>query len=234
MRVRSRRSFLAAGVAALGGIGTFGWIRTRPTDDGALRPLRRALEINEQIWRNYFSSSHLAPAFPREMAGIPRENGGEGLRADFDPGSWKLNVLNTIHRESLEWTLDDVKALPRVEMVTELHCIEGWSQVVHWAGARFSSLVEKVGFDSRYVGMETPGGGYYVGLDMASAVHPQTLLCYEMNGRELTPEHGAPLRLATPVKYGIKNIKRIGTIRFTNTRPPDYWAEQGYDWYAGL
>ena len=48
------------------------------------------------------------------------------------------------------------------------------------------------------------------------------------------PEHGAPLRLATPVKYGIKNIKRIGTIRFTNTRPADYWAERGYDWYAGL
>jgi DMSO/TMAO reductase YedYZ molybdopterin-dependent catalytic subunit len=75
--------------------------------------------------------------------------------------------------------------------------------------------------------------GYYVGLDMASALHPQTLLVYEMEGRPLTPEHGAPLRLFTPVKYGIKSLKRIGTIRFTDERPPDFWAERGYDWYAG-
>ena len=84
-----------------------------------------------------------------------------------------------------------------------------------------------------YVGMVTPDGGYYVGLDMASALHPQTLLCYEMNGEPLTLEHGAPLRLAIPVKYGIKNIKRIGAITYASQRPADYWAEQGYDWYAG-
>jgi DMSO/TMAO reductase YedYZ molybdopterin-dependent catalytic subunit len=84
-----------------------------------------------------------------------------------------------------------------------------------------------------YVSLETPDRGYYVGLDRDSAMHPQTLLCYEMGGVSLSLEHGAPLRLAIPVKYGIKNIKRIGTIRFTDTRPPDYWAERGYDWYAG-
>jgi DMSO/TMAO reductase YedYZ molybdopterin-dependent catalytic subunit len=54
-----------------------------------------------------------------------------------------------------------------------------------------------------------------------------------MNGQSLTPEHGAPLRLVIPVKYGIKNLKQVGTIRFTDERPPDYWAERGYDWYAG-
>jgi DMSO/TMAO reductase YedYZ molybdopterin-dependent catalytic subunit len=68
---------------------------------------------------------------------------------------------------------------------------------------------------------------------MASALHPQTLLCYEMGGQPLTPDHGAPLRLVIPVKYGIKNLKQIGTIRFTDHRPADYWAERGYDWYAG-
>ena len=81
--------------------------------------------------------------------------------------------------------------------------------------------------------LETPDSSYYVGLDMASALHPQTLLCYEMGGAPLLPAHGAPLRLVIPVKYGIKNLKRIGTIRFTDVRPPDYWAERGYDWYAG-
>ena len=82
--------------------------------------------------------------------------------------------------------------------------------------------------------LETPDGDYYVGLDMASAMHPQTLLCYEMNGEALTSEHGAPLRLVIPVKYGVKNLKRIGKINFSDSRPRDYWAERGYDWYAGF
>ncbi len=86
----------------------------------------------------------------------------------------------------------------------------------------------------QYVGMETPDGEYYVGLDMESALHPQTLLAYEMNDKPLTEEHGAPLRLIIPVKYGIKNLKRIGSINFSNQRPRDYWAEQGYDYYSGL
>ena len=60
---------------------------------------------------------------------------------------------------------------------------------------------------------------YYAGLEMASALHPQTLLCYEMNGQPLTPEHGAPLRLVTPLKYGIKHLKRIGSIAFADSRP---------------
>src|SRR6267143_1311005 len=71
--------------------------------------------------------------------------------------------------------------------------------------------------------------GYFVGLDMQSAAHPQTLLAYELNGQPLTWQHGAPLRLAIPVKYRIKNIKRLGVIRYTNVRPADYWAERGYD-----
>lgn len=148
-------------------------------------------------------------------------------------------------------TLDDIRGLPRVEMTTELKCIEGWSTIVNWAGASFADFAARyqpptrgVGGGApdvrarpqelvRYVALETPDGGYYVGMDMASALHPQTLLCYEMNGRPLTPEHGAPLRLVTPVKYGIKHIKRIGRITFADERPGDFWAERGYDWYSG-
>jgi DMSO/TMAO reductase YedYZ molybdopterin-dependent catalytic subunit len=233
-RSSSRRSFLLAGMAGIGGAGAFQWLRTRPDDDGVPWPLRRVLEINEQVWRERFSE-RLAPAFSVDRARMPRENGREGLRQEFDADSWRLMVLDAAgETAAIEFTLDDIKSFPRVEMVTELCCIEGWSQVVQWAGARFSSLAERSGFHSRYVHLETPDRQYYVGLDIASAVHPQTLLCYEMCGRPLAPEHGAPLRLVTPIKYGIKNIKRIGTIRFTNTRPADYWAERGYDWYAGL
>ena len=146
-------------------------------------------------------------------------------------------------------TLDDIKALPRVEMTTELKCIEGWSVVVNWTGARFSDFINRFqpatgnGFTPDaanqpenllpFVSLVTPDGGYYVGMDMPSILHPQTLLAYEMNGQPLTLEHGAPLRLVTPTKYGIKQIKRIGRIAFTGERPADYWAERGYDWYSG-
>jgi DMSO/TMAO reductase YedYZ molybdopterin-dependent catalytic subunit len=131
-------------------------------------------------------------------------------------------------------TLDDIKALPRVEMITELKCIEGWSTITHWAGARFSDFAAKFSSSAtQYVSLITPDGGYFVGMDMQSMMHPQTLLCYEMNFAPLTVPHGAPLRLVTPTKYGIKNIKRIGRIIFTAERPKDFWAESGYDWYSG-
>jgi DMSO/TMAO reductase YedYZ molybdopterin-dependent catalytic subunit len=107
--------------------------------------------------------------------------------------------------------------------------------VVRWGGVRFRDFAARyVPTPADYVRLVTPDGDYYVGLDLASALHPQTLLCWEMNGEPLTPGHGAPLRLVIPAKYGIKNIKRIGLIEFTDERPADYWAERGYDWYAGL
>ena len=132
-------------------------------------------------------------------------------------------------------TLDEIKSLPRVEMTTELKCIEGWSIVVNWTGARFSDFAAKFAPPEsvQYVSLVTPDRGYYVGWDMPSILHPQTLLAYEMNGQPLTAIHGAPLRLVTTTKYGIKQIKRIGRITFTDQRPPDYWAERGYDWYSG-
>jgi DMSO/TMAO reductase YedYZ molybdopterin-dependent catalytic subunit len=71
-------------------------------------------------------------------------------------------------------------------------------------------------------------------LDMPSVMHPQTMLAYEVNEKALPMEHGAPLRLIIPVKYGIKNLKRIGSISFSDQRPRDYWAELGYDYYSGL
>jgi DMSO/TMAO reductase YedYZ molybdopterin-dependent catalytic subunit len=192
----------------------------------------------------------MAPTFDKSQVSPARFNGGEGLINRFDPADWSLQVENVYDEDGpLTLTLDDIKNLPRHEFTTQLCCIEGWSIIVTWAGAKFSDFAAKYmppsqGEDApsmespqdlvRYVYMETPDKGYYVGLDMQSMLHPQTLLCYEMNGKPLENEHGAPLRLVIPVKYGIKNIKRIGLIRYTNIRPADYWAEQGYDWYAGL
>jgi DMSO/TMAO reductase YedYZ molybdopterin-dependent catalytic subunit len=257
MRRLSRRGFLWSGAAVASGLAAFHWIDTRREDEGVPWPFRRVLEINEQIARDTLPPTHLAPTFSPQRVG-DRVNGDLGLSDDFDPETWELTITglatppkNTDEDEpALVLTLRDIKALPRREMVTELKCIEGWSEVVSWAGARLADLMARHPPATRsgdppdvskrpedlfgYVALATPDSGYYVGLEIESALHPQTLLCYEMNGKPLTAEHGAPLRLVIPVKYGIKNIKRIGTLRYTDTRPADYWAERGYDWYAGL
>jgi DMSO/TMAO reductase YedYZ molybdopterin-dependent catalytic subunit len=250
LRRLSRRGFALGGVAALSGVAGWGWLVTRSEEDGLPWPLRRALEWDERLARKGFRAARRSPEFPRAAARMPRVNGTIGLDPNLDLAKWRVQVVGSAGRGLPRWfTLDDIKALPRVETTTELRCIEGWSTVVHWAGARLTDLAAVTGLATRsgrppdpsgnaddlfsYTALETPDGQYYVGLDMASALHPQTLLCYEMGGQPLTADHGAPLRLVIPVKYGIKSLKQIGTIRFTDRRPADYWAERGYDWYAG-
>jgi len=248
MRRMSRRSFLWSIVAVGGTVGGVKWLSSRRLDSGVPWPFRRVLQTNEDIAREILAPRRLAPTFARSQIDPIRTNGLIGLD-DWDASEWILNVEGLASGETRQLVMKEIKALPRIEMITELKCIEGWSVVNHWAGARFSDFAALVGPATQsgqspdvkrkpddvleYVGLETPDGGYYVGLDTATALHPQTLLCYEMNGAPLLPENGAPLRLVTPLKYGIKNIKRIGTIRFAPQRPADYWAEQGYDWYAG-
>jgi Oxidoreductase molybdopterin binding domain len=137
-------------------------------------------------------------------------------------------------------TMSDILRLPRHELVTQFKCIEGWSQIVHWAGVRMADFLEeyppdfKSGKEPQFVYMETPDGDYYTAYDMKVCRHPQTLLVTEMMGAPLTQYHGAPLRLHMPTKYGYKQIKRIGLVSYNTERPDDYWTKLGYDWYAGL
>ena len=240
MFARSRRGFLVGGVAALTGI--FGW-RWMP-DETKAALLKRTFEFNERVSQIFYSPSRLATEFNESRVTIPaRFNGAEGLGEEVDAAAWRLNVVGLPGTKGdLILTLDDIKRLPRTEMITEFKCIEGWSTIVHWAGVRFSDFamnysgVVRPDELPKYVSLTTPDEKYFVGWDTPSILHPQTLLAYEMNGAPLANQHGAPLRLASPTKYGIKQIKRIGRIEFTDTRPRDFWAlpENGsYDWYAG-
>ena len=250
MRQKSRRSFLGWGAGLVAGTAAFRWLTTRRAVDGVPWPLRKTLEVNEQLARDYFSTRRPSPSFNPDQVGADRVNGDIGLDEDVDVATWKLEVQGLGSQdEPLMLGLDAIEKLPRTRMTTEFKCIEGWSVVVDWAGARFTDFMKAYPPEMRsedgfsldhpedlppYVSMATPDGGYYVGLDMESMLHPQTLLCYERNGARLSEEHGAPLRLVIPVKYGVKNIKRIGSIRYSTLRPADYWAERGYDWYVGL
>lgn len=239
MSRHTRRSFVIGGATALAGV--FGWRWMSDETRAAL--YRRSFEFNERVSQVFYRPTRLAPEFPPERISPRRVNGMEGLEGEIDPAAWRLAVGGLAgHTDDLLLTLDDIKALPRTEMTVELKCIEGWSVIVHWAGVRFSDFaaaVMRTDVANRpedlppYVSLTTPDQKYFVGWDMPSILHPQTLLAYEMNGEPLLPEHGAPLRLASVAKYGIKQIKRIGRIEFTSERPRDYWAESGYDWYSG-
>jgi len=234
-RRSTRRSFLTMGVTAAVGAGAWALLRSRAPLAGLPSPFRRALDANDKLAMAYFRPTRLTREYAPAKITHPRVNGGLGLSANNDPAAWRLTIQGTGGGARV-LTLDEIKAFPRRTMITEFRCIEGWSTINQWAGTRLSDVVNAFppGHPTRYVAMETPDRGYYVGLDMESVLHPQTLLAYELNGAPLTWQHGAPLRLAIPVKYGVKNIKRVGVIRYTDVRPADFWAEQGYDWYLGL
>jgi hypothetical protein len=236
LRRRSVAAFavLFTSFAILAGV----WIMMRHAEleDEAPRPFRQVLELNGKIWKALFNANRVVRASMPPAGKIPRANGDVGLAGTVE--EWVLNIdtddQNPASRK-LTLKLDDILKLPRTEMATEFYCIEGWSEDMGFAGVKFSDFMKAFNLErKRYVGLESSDGEYYVSIDMESMLHEQTLLAYEMNGEKLRPVNGAPLRLVIPVKYGIKNLKHIGRIFFSDERPPDYWAERGYDWYAGL
>jgi DMSO/TMAO reductase YedYZ molybdopterin-dependent catalytic subunit len=116
------------------------------------------------------------------------------------------------------------------------HCVEGWTAIGTWTGVPVSVLAELVRPtpDGRYLRFDSFDSGYSNGWDLASAMHPQTILAYAYNDRPLGPERGAPLRLYSPVKLGYKLTKYVTTMRFTRERHGGYWEDQGYPWLAGV
>ena len=240
----ARRSLLAFVIFFLllfAGYKAWRWLYTSPLDNGIRggiqQPLRNVLNTNEKIFQGTFNQNKLIKEYDKTLAvKNVRVNGRLGLDTAFNAAAWKLQVIKS-NGDTLHISLDELKQMPRTEVVFNFKCIEGWSQITWWAGVRFSDFAKKYGLDNeiqmRYVGMNTPDKAYYVGIDMPSILQPQTILCYEMNGAPLPMNQGYPLRLIIPVKYGIKHLKRIGSISFANVRPPDYWAEQGYDYYSG-
>lgn len=228
--------FVFAGAAFWG----WSWLRHQPSDSGKTStPIRKVLDANEKVFNGLLSDKHLTKEYPKSLAANPaRVNGNLGLQSAFDPNTWAMNVIKA-SGDTMKLTLDDIKKLPKTEITFNFKCIEGWSQITYWGGVRFSDFMKAYGLGEEaamsYLGLSTPDKEYYVGIDMASALHPQTLLCYELNGKPLPLNQGFPLRLIIPVKYGVKSLKRIGDMYFSNQRPPDYWADKkGYDYFSGL
>jgi DMSO/TMAO reductase YedYZ molybdopterin-dependent catalytic subunit len=249
-RRKSRRAFLTLGAAGVLGAMGLAWMYTRDEIGELPWPLRTAHRANERLWRSVYGRGRLGEEPSAPPKGTPsRVNGDIGLSEELDPSAWRLTVSTPgAGHGSATLTMQDLRKMPQTETTELFKCIEGWSEPIAYRGVRFSDFLAATGAGARdgkpwdrseaslypYVGLATPDGEYYVSLDMESALHPKTVLATEINGVPLSDEHGAPLRLIVPVKYGIKSLKRIGRIFFADQRPPDYWAEQGYDWYAGL
>lgn len=237
-RRTTRRSLLTGGAAMLAAFGGWRWIQNSPEDLNIPQPLRDVHEANEALWRTLYREDKLAPTFDRSESSMIRVNGRRGLDNEIDLDAWTMSILDE-GTEVASYDMDILDGLEKREMTIEHYCIEGWSHIVTWGGVRFRDFVEAnhpeyMENPPDFVSLETPDRGFYVGLEWAAMMHDQTLLAFELQGEPLTQEHGAPLRLVTPLKYGIKQLKRIGVIEFTNTQPADFWGERGYDWYSGL
>jgi DMSO/TMAO reductase YedYZ molybdopterin-dependent catalytic subunit len=213
------------------------WFKNSPKEQGVQPALRTGFEVNERLFSATANEFKLVRTYPKtEAVQRVRVNGNLGMRGELDTATWRMHIIKR-NGDTLRFSLNDVMRLPKTEVVFDFKCIEGWSQKTWWGGVKTSDFIKHYGLEEdakfNYAGIATPDKKYYVGLDMPSFLHPQTLLCYEMNGKPLPSNQGYPLRLIIPVKYGIKHIKRIGTVYFSNQRPPDYWAEKGYDYHSG-
>ena len=178
-----------------------------------------------------------APEYDVADASPIQVNGRIGIRDEIDLADWTVRVEGPDGELLDELDISAFEALPqqRPRLSSTSASRDGRTSPTGAApvSADFHEpYADRVG-DVPYVGLETPDGEYYVGWDIESILHPQTMLALREHGEPLDPDHGAPLRLATPNKYGIKTIKRIGVIRYADERPADYWAERSYDWYAG-
>ena len=238
----SRRDFmrlgLAAGPASL--VAACGW------DGGpVLEPKLRAISrLNDWVGEKIlYSPTRLARQYPisaRTPVGqfpaysITRHHTGR-FPVPADPDAWALEVGGLV-RKPTRLTRPMLEALPRVTYTVKHHCVEGWTAVATWTGVPVSAvaaLVEPTAA-ARFLRFDSFDGRYMNGWDLASAMHPQTILAYAYNDRPLGADHGAPLRLYSPVKLGYKLTKYLTGMTFTSERPGGYWEDQGYPWLGGI
>jgi len=152
---------------------------------------------------------------------------------EVDGSSYKLEISGLV-QDKHAWTLPELYALPQTSQITRHICVEGWSAIGHWGGTRFSDFLQRIGADTtaKYIGFKC-ADDYYESIDMATALHPQTLLTFTYDGQTLPPKYGYPMKLRMPTKLGYKNPKHITAMYVTNTYPGGYWVDQGYNWFGG-
>ena len=231
-----RRAFLklAAGAGTASLVAACGW------DGGdAIRPRLLAVSrLNDWVGEKIlFSRERLARTYdPAERSRtLPSYFVSQTMPVLANPAAWRFTVGGLVRR-SLVLTLDDLLRMPRTSYTVKHHCVEGWTAIATWHGVPVAAIVERCQPlpAAKYIRFLSFDSDYSNGWDMASALHPQTILAYGMNDQPLPPTHGAPLRLYSPTKLGYKMTKYLVSMTFTDRRPGGYWEDQGYPWFAGV
>jgi DMSO/TMAO reductase YedYZ molybdopterin-dependent catalytic subunit len=150
-------------------------------------------------------------------------------------GKWSLEVSGMVGKPQ-RLTLDDLQRLPQISNRVNHYCVEGWTAVETWTGVPFKDLAALVQPDpqAKFVDFQSFDDEYHESWDMESAMHPQTVVAYGLDGKLLEPAHGAPARVYSPVKLGYKNTKYLTRIVFMPTMNGGYWSDRGYEWYGGV
>ncbi len=207
------------------------------TDGDAVdRALWTVSRFNDRVQAWLFDSARLAPTYAAEQITDPfpfNAYYAEGRIPEVDGDAWKLEVSGLVEDRS-PWTLTRLRTLPQASQITRHICIEGWSAIGQWSGAPFRTFLERIGADTRarYVGFKC-ADRYYTSIDMASALHPQTILATDFRDAPLPDKYGFPVKLRVPTKLGFKNPKHIVAVFVTNDYPGGWWEDQGYNWFSG-
>ena len=164
--------------------------------------------------------------------------------------NWRLEIGGLV-TTPLSLSLDELRAAPSRSQITRHDCVEGWSSIGQWRGARLSTLLQRAGIkpEARYVAFYCADtleltldgtGDYYETIDLVDAMHEQTILAYEMNGEALPIAYGAPVRLRVERQLGYKMAKYVMRIELIETfahlgrDKGGFWEDRGYQWYAGI
>ena len=267
LKAQTRRDFLLYGAGMAAAAAGFLWVLPDETrqrlgiqppaapDPAKQAFLKRALTFDDDVAAALYSPGRLVPTYDLSQAARELRNNYDGQTPDPADylADWTLTVKGLASGQVEHLTAPMLARLSdqfgRVDQVTRLVCVEGWSMIAGWGGLRFADFLQayppKPGTHwvslTSSVNLDGDGNSdpYSVSLDLPTAQHPQTLLATHQNDSHLqmvplTAEHGAPLRLLVPMKLGLKNIKAITGIEYMQTEPPDYWAERGYSKYDGL
>ncbi|MCB1018443.1 MAG: molybdopterin-dependent oxidoreductase [Bryobacterales bacterium] len=237
----TRRGWMAAGLGVAGAAGAGLAASRAGLVPPITSPLYGAGETLTYAAQRLLTRHSLAREFPRsKIAAKPFANRSKTPNEEYERRQaggfldWRLEVDGMV-ANPLSLSLADVRGLKESSQITQLICEEGWSFVAEWTGTPVSALLElaEAAPQTRYVACECIQEGWKDALDMADALHPQTLVTYAMNGGDLPAMHGGPLRLRVPRQMGYKSLKYLTRLTVTD-RMPESVGGGDYSWYAGM
>jgi len=230
----SRRRFLQQGLT-LGGMAMLTGCDISD-NAGVEKALNTVSTFNDRVQSWLFGSTRLAPVYAESMITRPFPFNAFYAEDDAPEGDGNAYRLKSagLALDKREWSLATLNQMAQVSQVTRHICVEGWSAIGKWGGVPFGDFLRLIGADltAEYVSFKC-ADEYYTSIDMATALHPQTLLALTYDGQILPRKYGFPMKLRMPTKLGYKNPKHIEVIEITNKFTGGYWEDQGYNWYGG-